>query len=170
MNEKIFYWFYSFAHQTGFLDKLIIFCAVYLGYVLLVGLFLTVLLEPEKKRWLYEAGGALFTGGTAWIIGVVLKVIVASPRPFIFLSNVIPLFPETNNAFPSSHATFFGGLAFYLLFTKFPRASLFLAAAILIGLARIISGIHWPIDILAGLTLGFISAHFTHLLYRRFFR
>jgi undecaprenyl-diphosphatase len=36
----------------------------------------------------------------------------------------------------------------------------FFAGAILMGLARIIAGIHWPVDILVGALIGILSAWF----------
>jgi undecaprenyl-diphosphatase len=36
---------------------------------------------------------------------------------------------------------------------------LFFVGAVLIGIARVIAGIHWPIDILGGAIIGILSAH-----------
>ena len=65
-------------------------------------------------------------------------------------------------AFPSSHATVFAalGMAIYLRDKKAGRW--FLAGAVVIGLARIVAGVHYPLDILAGFLLGGLVAVIAH--------
>ena len=168
LNTDIFYWFYGLAHQSSTVDGLIVFCAVYLGYALLICLGLCVLISKDKKTDLRKASVAIGSGLAAWVVAEVLKATLLSPRPFLFLSGVTPLFLETNSAFPSGHASFFGGLAFSLLFSKFPRANIFMIGAVIVGITRVMGGVHWPGDIVGGLTLGFISAYCGNILSRRF--
>ena len=42
MNNQIFLWFYGFAHQSAWLDNLIVFSAVYLPFLvgMIAGLYL----------------------------------------------------------------------------------------------------------------------------------
>jgi undecaprenyl-diphosphatase len=94
------------------------------------------------------------------------------PRPFIASPFVNPLFYHgANDSFPSGHASAFFSLAtamfYYLPQINLPAGkagfrpiwvSLFFIGAILIGLARIVAAVHWPVDILAGAVLGIITA------------
>lgn len=67
-----------------------------------------------------------------------------------------------HNAFPSGHATTIfalcGVISFYYK-TYLPRITA-LFAALLIGISRIMIGVHWPADVLAGAILGWSSAYF----------
>ena len=82
------------------------------------------------------------------------------PRPFSALS-VQQLLTNDAWSFPSGHAAFFFALATvaYLYNKKWGIA--FLIAAILIGLARIAAGIHYPSDILGGALIGIGVAYAT---------
>ena len=86
----------------------------------------------------------------------VLKLLFHTSRPFLVLPDVVPLWIESGYAFPSGHATFFMALAFaiYLLHKKV--GYIFICLALFIGFARIVAGVHFPIDILGGFILGII--------------
>ena len=101
-----------------------------------------------------------------WIVVEVLKGIFNSPRPFIKFADIVtPLFVHGGmDSFPSGHATFFGALALSVFFVNKKMGYLFIFFALLIGFARIISGVHFPIDILCGYILGIISV----LIFRYF--
>jgi len=68
----------------------------------------------------------------------------------------------TQKSFPSDHTAVAFALA-WLIYLWSPKAGIwFLALALLIGVARIIVGIHYPTDILAGMLLGIFFAWFIH--------
>lgn len=105
------------------------------------------------EKWALVFGAAIL----AWIAAGILKDLVARPRPFIELRDANLLFPHgDHDSFPSGHATFLFSLWWALRLVHFPRrpAAFFLAGAILVGLARVAAGIHWPLDILGGALLG----------------
>ena len=164
MNNTIFYFFYNLAHQFSFFDGLIVFFAVYFPYLVILSAFLFLLfhrealasLKPfaEFKKKYREIVLVFFSGGLAWIVAKILKTLIHADRPFVALSNVRSLFTETGSAFPSGHATFFMGLAVALFFIDKKIGYLFMFFALIIGLARIIAGAHFPVDILGGFILG----------------
>jgi undecaprenyl-diphosphatase len=164
MNNQIFFFFYSLAHQSKILDGVIVFFAVYFPYivVILAGLFLLfhheVLKaeEPfrvfmEKKR---EILMVFFSGCLAWILAYILKYLFHTPRPFDILPQVHSLISESGYAFPSGHATFFMALAMSIFFLHKKAGYWFMFFVLLIGIARITAGAHFPIDILGGFVLG----------------
>ncbi|MFA6301353.1 MAG: phosphatase PAP2 family protein [Candidatus Paceibacterota bacterium] len=166
MNNQIFFFFYNLAHQSKLIDYLIIFFAVYFPYivVILAGLFLLfhheVLRAESPARVLWEKKREILTvllpGVGAWAIAFVLKNLIGSPRPFLTFNNVTSLFAESGFAFPSGHATFYSALAFSIFFLHKKAGYAFMFFALLIGLARITAGVHFPFDILGGYILGFI--------------
>ena len=170
MNNTIFFFFYNLAHQSKILDGLIVFLAVYFPYIVIIlaGLFLLfhheVLKaeEPfqvfmEKKKEILKV---FVAGAVAWVLAYILKFLFSFPRPFEILSGVKSLFPETGFSFPSGHATFFMALAFSIFFMHKKAGYIFMLFALLIGLARIAGGVHFPIDILGGFVLGAVVAYF----------
>jgi undecaprenyl-diphosphatase len=164
MNNQIFYFFYNLSHRSAFLDNIIIFFADTFPYivVMLAGLFLLFHHEIaqaedpfrvfwEKKREFIKVLGASFL---AYFISVILKILFHTSRPFLALPGVSSLFIEAGYAFPSGHASFFSALAFSIFFMHKKAGYVFMTFALLIGLARIVAGVHFPGDILGGFVLG----------------
>ncbi len=77
-------------------------------------------------------------------------------------------------SFTSSHATNHGALAFFFffLFQGFPKWWRWLGVgwAISIGIAQIFVGVHYPIDVLVGLTLGSLIGLIWAKVYQRFYQ
>ncbi len=156
MNDIIFFFFYNLAHQSQIFDNLIIFLAVYFPFVVvfLAGLFLFF----YRKSW-RELFLLFFSVFLAYFVSVILKILLHTPRPFLALTNVQALFSESSFAFPSGHATFFSALAFSIFFLHKKAGYVFMFFTLLIGLARIIAGVHFPIDILGGIILGGVVSY-----------
>lgn len=170
MNESIFYFFYNFAHQSIIFDKLVVFTAVYFPYVVawLAMMFLLfhhdvfkypnffqVLLQKKKEILL-----SFFSGSVAWVVARILKVFIHTERPFVLFQDVEPLLIDNSFAFPSGHAAFFMALAISLFFYHKKVGYLFMFFALLIGAARVVAGVHFPLDILGGFVLGVLIAYF----------
>ena len=68
--------------------------------------------------------------------------------------HVQTLFLETGYAFPSGHTAVAAAIAFAIFFINKKIGYLFMSFALLIGLARIVAGVHFPVDILGGVVLG----------------
>ena len=168
MNNIIFNFFYSFAHQSAFFDWLIIFCAVKLIYImfLVAAIFIFVHYKFFQIRNTFtilgdkwkEIFSIILSPAIAWIVASLLKVLVHSSRPFAVLENIHTLFAESGYAFPSGHATAISALAFAIYFKNKKLGYIFMIAGILIGLARIIGGVHFPFDIIGGYAIGFLVA------------
>jgi len=177
MNNTIFLFFYNLAHRSIFFDKLVIFSAVDFPYVvvILAGLFLLFhheILQAENPFQVFlkkkkEILLVFFSGFLAYFISVILKILLHTPRPFLALPNIQALFTESGFAFPSGHATFFSALAFSIFFLHKKAGYVFMFFALLIGLARIIAGVHFPVDILGGFVLGAGVAYFVKNVYPR---
>lgn len=105
-----------------------------------------------------------FSGFLAYFISEILKILFHTTRPFLALPNVQALFTESSYAFPSGHATFFSALAFAIFFLHKKAGYVFICFAVLIGVARIVAGVHFPVDILGGFVLGGLVAYLLRLL------
>src|SRR3989344_3988677 len=155
MNEAIFYFLYGFAHRNGFLDSLIVFLANDFPYVVMIAAGLFLLFHHEifkaespfqdflqKKK---EILMAFFAGAVAWVTAHILKIILQTGRPEGVLVGIESLFEKTGEAFPSGHAAFFAALAASIFFTHRKAGLVFMLFALLIGTARVASGVHFPV-------------------------
>ncbi|MFA6325099.1 MAG: phosphatase PAP2 family protein [Candidatus Paceibacterota bacterium] len=179
MDNQIFFIFYNLAHQYLFLDKLIVFFAQIFPYIVIILAGIFLLLHHEVfysknpireliQKW-QEIVLVFLSGISAWCIAAILKIFIHTARPFNFFTNVVPLMHPTDYSFPSGHSTFFIALALAIFFYHKKIGYYFIFFAILIGLARIMAGVHFPIDILGGYIIGILTAYFIKFLYQRIY-
>ncbi|GHF94147.1 phosphatidylglycerophosphatase B [Deinococcus piscis] len=104
---------------------------------------------------------ALFTllgPGSAVAVGGLMKLVFSRPRPELWPR----LVEETSASFPSGHATMGAALATWAVLLLWPRLGqtrwLVLLAGLLyagmMGFSRIVLGVHYPSDVLAGWLTG----------------
>lgn len=177
MNNSIFYFFYNLSHQSESFDKFVVFVAEPFPYlVILFALFFLLFHEdtifskkffaPIKRKW-KEALLIFFSGISAWVCAYLLKLLFHTSRPFLALPNVTPLWVEGGYAFPSGHSTFFMALAFAIYLSHKKAGYVFMTFALLIGIARIVAGVHFPVDILGGFILGAGISYLVNYIYKK---
>lgn len=96
---------------------------------------------------------------TTWLVAAVIKLLYVAERPFQMLPNVIPYVTTNSGSFPSVHAAVAFGLATAVYYFSPRLGRLYLIIAFLVGVSRIIVGVHWPIDVLGGFILGGVIAY-----------
>lgn len=94
--------------------------------------------------------------------GVVLSMIIGHlyfvPRPFV-AHQVLLLTPHAPDySFPSDHATVTSAVAMTGVFRRLPGRWLALIAAVLVALARVFVGVHYPADVIGGFIIGAATA------------
>ncbi|WP_442892120.1 phosphatase PAP2 family protein [Companilactobacillus sp. HBUAS59699] len=79
-------------------------------------------------------------------------------QPFAVLSSVNQLIPKSvGNSFPSDHTiVFFSIMIIFFIYTKSKIRYIFPVIAIIVGLSRIFVGVHYPIDVFVGASIGTI--------------
>jgi len=109
-----------------------------------------------------------FSGILALIFNLVISNIWFRPRPFVTLpkGTFTQLIPQIADAsFPSDHTSgSFGFAAGSWRKTPLWVRWSFTLLAILVAIARIYSGVHWPTDVLASVIIGVVSAKITWLI------
>ncbi len=168
MNSALFASIYSLSHRSGLLDFLGIFAAQYLPYILLI-VFLVYLIQIKgtRRRLFFFGETALAVILARGLLTEWIRFFYIHPRPFEALQ-FTSLIPESGNSFPSGHMTFYFALAAVLFFANRKWGLWFGAATLLVGIARIFVGVHWPADILGGIIIGIASAAAVHFTLRRF--
>lgn len=77
------------------------------------------------------------------------------PRPYAVLPHVLVLVSRsTDFSFPSDHAVMAGGVAAGVMLAHRRLGRYTVVAAVLLALARVYVGAHYPLDVVAGLLLG----------------
>jgi membrane-associated phospholipid phosphatase len=124
-----------------------------------VGFAICLVLWRRKPQLLWAAAFVALLG-TAWVHG--LKPFFDVARPPAVLGDAVHVIGRAYKAhsFPSGHATTafaIGGLLFLGVRSTALRVVI-LAVASIAALSRAVVGVHWPLDILAGVFGGWLAA------------
>ena len=119
---------------------------------------------------------ALVAALISLLIVVSMKALIAFARPYDVLDSTSFYFigvKATTYAFPSGHTAaafaILGSIGFY--FRRNGLIMFLFLLASLVGVSRIMLGLHWPIDILVGAALGWMCAWLSlSLIQANFFR
>lgn len=104
----------------------------------------------------------------AAFINPFLKLLFGAQRPFELYQSINPLFiTQGFGSFPSSHAFFFAVLTTLSFFFLRRIFLFFLITSFVIGVSRVISGVHFFYDIIAGWFLGFVFSYITIIFYKK---
>lgn len=156
---KIFYFFNNLAGKSTIFDAIVIFSADYLEYALAAVFVLFLYLGNYSNRQKLQI--FLITAISMLIarfgITNLIRFLYPRPRPFETY-NINILITNNGFSFPSGHAALFFAMAAAIYFYNKKWGLLFFAAALVMGIARIVAGIHYPSDILAGAIVGILSA------------
>lgn len=146
----------SLAGENLFLDALGIFFSEYFGYILILLLLLFLLLNFKKYSLIVLQ--SLFAAVLAKEIFVdIIRQIFYRPRPFVENHIHLLVTPLSTPSFPSGHAAFYFAFATIVYFANKKIGAFFFLFAFLISLSRIFTGLHWPLDVLIGATIGIFS-------------
>lgn len=166
LDQSIFFLFHNLSGKGRLGDLIIIFLGDYFLYVALVVFLYNVFRTYNKKGlsnlWPYTI--ALIATGVAEYLSSSVKVFVRSPRPFLELE-LQHLIIDDTFSFPSGHTTFLFSLATATYFFNKKLAYFLYTSGVLVGLARIAGGAHYPSDILNGAILGAIIGYLIYKLF-----
>lgn len=140
-----------------FEDIVVEFLATFFIWFLFLGLAILWVIDGRIKK--EQVVHALLACLTAFLAALLIKHFFPTIRPFVLNGGEIDvLLRPTNGAFPSEHTT----IAFALAVTVFMHDRhvgwFFLISALLIGIARVVANVHYPVDIVGGAFLGTIVA------------
>ena len=154
MQQQIMFFFLNIENPVfDFIGNL----ASFLGeQTFVIAVILYIFYNVDKKK-----GFGLFSSVLLAVLSMgILKAVIRAPRPFQVLENIQGkrLSSATGYSFPSGHTT--TGASFYtalaLSFKKNNFSILCIIMMVLVGLSRLYLGVHWPIDVFAGLLLGIL--------------
>ena len=166
VDQQVLYWMNNtFLGKSEILDSLFVFLGVYLIYALPVIMVYLWFRYPAKRVPLTLA---FFACLFSWFF--ITKLIVPNliwfrERPDLGLIGLKEVFfHRPSYSFPSDHATALFALTFGLYAYGWREAvKWFLLYAILILIARITIGIHFPLDIVGGVLSGALGVGIIYL-------
>ncbi len=151
-------YFYGYFSNNNDECNLVVFIAKWIVFLVPI---LLVFLWFYKKNYI-NLLRATFSGLFGWfVINKIISFFFYRPRPFSesLLGKKELLFHRPDYSFPSDHASFLSGITFSLLLTKESQLfKLFLVIALLASISRVVIGVHYLSDVLAGWLVGIIAA------------
>ncbi len=155
IDEYLFFIFFELAGGNPLLGRIMvlitnwssrIFAVIYLAG-------LAVLLVRRSKKLIPY----LLAPGAALIVVELIRYFYLRPRPFVALEIESLINHDPTGSFPSRHAV--GAFVISVVIWQINKKTgciLFLLAAVT-GLSRIMVGVHYPLDILAGALLAIVT-------------
>jgi undecaprenyl-diphosphatase len=110
------------------------------------------------RKWKLAAGSGLGAAAVAVVCNQVIHAIWDRPRPYETHQISHPWSTATDASFPSDHASASLAIAFAVLAFDPVAGALFLVAAVLIAVGRVLIGAHYLSDIGASILVAAVSA------------
>ena len=121
-----------------------------LVYLLYLGMLAWLAWHRMGQLW-----PALVVPASAFVVGTLVRKLIDRPRPYTALG-FTPLFPKdkTGQSMPSRHCFSAAAIvaAAFTVWVPLGVAACLLAAVV--AVTRVLTGVHYPSDVLAGLAFG----------------
>ncbi len=135
------------------MEQLIIFCAEYLHFVVVIAtLFYLVIVSKKRSSEVIVA--LLVALPLTYIVARVISEFYYDPRPFV-VGHFAPLLSQaSDNGFPSSYTLFSTALATIVFAFQRRLGALLLLVAFFVGITRMMVGIHHVSDIMGSIVIA----------------
>jgi len=164
LDINIFYLLNNLALKNSIFDYLIIFLADYFQYFLIIAFISLLFFRAYPKRQRIKIALTVFSSMIVArsVIVSLVRYFYHRARPFTDHS-VSQLITNNNFSFPSGHAALFFAMAMAIYLYDKKLGIWFFIAAILMGLSRIVAGVHYPSDIIGGAAIGILTSYLIFL-------
>ena len=163
LNQKIFEVFFGFSHRNFILDAVFVFLAKFLPYLLVLSFLVLIFYKSGFRRRIFfyiESVLALILG--SGLLVQFFRFFYHHPRPFEEIGFTPLITGPASSSFPSNHAAILFALSLLVFYLNRKVGLWFFILSFLNGLARVIVGVHWPLDILGGALVGLLAAFLIH--------
>lgn len=105
------------------------------------------------------AWNALLALGISHAVVQVIKRRAVRERPNVRLSWSACIAAPDRFSFPSGHACAIMAVAYALALTMPPAAILLMPVAMIVGMSRVVLGVHYPGDVIVGQAIAIVTVH-----------
>lgn len=170
-DRAVLLWINGLSGHVAFLDNVILsvandYFAVISSCLIMMALWTGVRDAGHRRRMQKGIMVASASLGTSQGMVEIINNIWVRQRPFEELDVNLLFYAPTDPSFPSNSASVLFGLAWGIFFYNRKAGTILLAIAGLHGLSRIYVGVHYPLDILGGVAVGFLVALFFLIAFR----
>ncbi len=159
-DHDVFLAIYTFTTSNSAVSDLAVFFAEWFPFLVIGSVVVYEVAAQDKQHEIIPSIiRTLLPALLAWFVVMLVKYMHPAARPFasdLGISQLIDV-SDPFGSFPSGHAAAFGALAGAMLGNRFHAWKWYLLAAAVIAISRIAVGVHWPSDVIIGITLGFAA-------------
>ncbi|PFI79105.1 undecaprenyl-diphosphatase [Bacillus cereus] len=167
IDNEMFYYINEYVKKSFITDKIMIFLAEYAQFIF--PLLLTVLWLTNKRKSRIVTLQTTLAFGCSFILIKIIKVFSYRDRPFVSHLDINQLVEHSiNSSFPSNHATsaFVIATTIFLFYKRLGIVCLSLSFGI--AFSRIWVGVHYPLDVIAGIIFGISISVLFHFIFLKF--
>lgn len=159
MNKRLFYRIYNYTVNNKTAAKAAALLSRYSKfiYVIIYALgFLLLLLKSD----IFSMPKYILVPFIVLIVNTALRTMLNKPRPFEAENIEALTVHEANGSLPSNHAASSLIIALSWMLVYPPAAAVFVILAFFTGFSRIMTGLHYPLDVACGWLVAIIGAIF----------
>lgn len=156
-DRKLFYLINGLAGKSHLLDTIASFLARDYGLVLF-GLVVIVYFFTNRKVFWTAFWSVILSRG---VFIILIRWIQPRTRPFVVLEGAKRLIEQDPKeaSFPSGHAAIYFAIALAVFAYNKKAGTILLLLAAVFSLARVYTGVHYPLDIIGGIMVAGISVY-----------
>lgn len=170
--QEIIRYIYSLSNQNQSLDWSILFFGKYFaliaGGIFMLAAFRYYIIQ-NKQYLRITIIGLISAFFARYGITSVIRIFYQRLRPFSVL-DINNIIYDSNYSFPSGHAIFFFTLGTVMFKINRKLAWFAYISGLVIGIARIAGGVHWPTDILGGVIIGVLLGIIINFIYPKIWK
>ncbi len=155
LDEQIFRILNSLSEVSWFASLLKVFINEYFVPVFL-GLLLVYFWLAQEKRYKQVLVLAAVSVGLVNLVIKIINIFFDNPRPFEIMPANLAYYQPTDPSFPSNGAAVSFAIASAIWFSHKRLGTLAFLVAGVFSLGRVVAGVHFPSDIVAGGVLGIL--------------
>jgi len=150
----------NLAGRWRILDWFGIFCAEYLIFAMaFVIIAWTIFNKKDRRADTVIILEIILAAFFSYFVKIIINLIYFRPRPFSAHDVNLLIGKISDGSFPSAHTFLSFVIAFIIYSYNKKLGAVLLISAALVGISRIYTGVHYPLDVLSGIILAGLAVY-----------